>query len=285
MKEPPNRSFPEYNSGLAPASQPMPLAEYLRELWQRRDFLIRAPLEDLKAQNAHTLLGGIWLLLNPMLQVVVYFLVFGVIMRIDRGIEQYLAFLTVGVFAFSYTQRVITEGARSVVVNIGLVRTVRFPRAALPIGTAVGQTFAFAPVLVVMLVVTLAHGNWPHIRWLLIPAAFILQTAFSLGAAFMAARYNHTYRDLESLLPFAFRLLFYVSGVLYSVDRFIHNEFWRTMFLANPLYCFVTIWRWVIVGTEASGEIWLACAVWSVASLSVGFLVFRAKEATYGGTG
>jgi teichoic acid transport system permease protein len=283
-KDSTNPSSSELDSGLVPANQPMPLVDYIAELWQRRDFLVRVPLEDLKTQNAHTLLGGIWFLLNPLLQVGVYFFVFGVIIRVDQGIEQYLAFLTIGVFVFLYTQRVVTEGARSVVANIGLVRTVRFPRATLPISSTVGQVLAFGPVLAVMLIVVLAHGNWPHIRWLLVPAVFILQTSFSLGAGFIAARYNHTYRDLESLLPFVFRLLFYLSGVLYSVDRMVANDALRILFLANPLYCFVTIWRWALIGTQASGDVWIASVMWSVISLSVGFKVFRDRENSYGGT-
>lgn len=285
MKKPSSQSHSRLNPGLSPVNQPISLATYLDELWQRRDFLIRAPWEDLKAKNAHTLLGGVWLLLNPILQVGVYFLVFGTIRPIDRGIPQYLMFLTVGVFVFMYTQRAVTEGARSVISNIGLVRTIGFPRAALPVSSAVGQAFAFAPLLIVMIIVALAHGNWPHVRWLLIPAVFVLQTSFSLGAGFIAARFNHTYRDLESLLPLMFRLLFYLSGVLYSVEHYMTNDVLRMIFLANPLYCFVTIWRWVISGTHASGDVWIASVLWSVASLSVGFITFRARESSYGGTG
>ncbi|SVE17685.1 uncharacterized protein METZ01_LOCUS470539, partial [marine metagenome] len=66
--------------GLFPVGQSTPLGEYLRELWARRDYIVRVPLADLRSQNANTLLGGIWLVLNPLLQVGVYFLVFGVIM-------------------------------------------------------------------------------------------------------------------------------------------------------------------------------------------------------------
>ena len=208
--------------GLIPAGRPLPLSAYLRELWLRRDFMIRVPLEELRAQNAHTLLGGIWLILNPLLQVGVYFLVFGVIMPIDRGVDDYLMFLTIGVFVFFYSQRIISEAARSVVVNLGLIRTLRFPRATLPLSATVGQTMAFIPALTVMAAVVAAHSAWPHPRWLLIPALLALQIAFSLGAGFLAARYNHTYRDLENLLPFVFRLAFYVSGVLYR--RPLHRQ-------------------------------------------------------------
>ena len=271
--------------GLIPAGRPLPLGAYLRELWLRRDFLVRVPLEDLRAQNAHTLLGGIWLVLNPLLQVGVYFLVFGVIMPIDRGVEQYLVFLTIGVFVFFYSQRIVSEAARSVVVNLGLIRTLRFPRATLPLSATVGQAMAFVPAMVVMATVVAAHGIWPHPRWLLIPALLTLQSAFSLGAGFVAARYNHTYRDLENLLPFVFRLAFYVSGVLYSVDHYIDSAVGRAVFLANPFYCFVTVWRWVLAGTPAAGEVWVATGVWSTATLVVGFSLFRARETTYGGSG
>ena len=271
--------------GLVPAGQSLPLGVYLRELWLRRDFMIRVPLEELRAQNAHTFLGGIWLVLNPLLQVGVYFLVFGVIMPIDRGVDQYLVFLTIGVFVFFYSQRVVSEVARSVVVNLGLIRTLRFPRAVLPLSATVGQAMAFLPALAVMAVVVVAHGTWPHPRWLLIPGLLVLQTAFSLGAGFVAARYNHTYRDLENLLPFVFRLAVYVSGVLYSVDHYIDSTLGRAVFLANPFYCFVTVWRWVMAGTPAAGEVWVATGMWSTITLVVGFVLFRARETTYGGTG
>ncbi|HJP24935.1 MAG TPA: hypothetical protein QGG16_06380, partial [Acidimicrobiales bacterium] len=108
--------------GLFPIGRPTPLGVYLRDLWARRDYIVQVPLNDLRSQNAHTLLGGAWLVLNPLLQVGVYFLVFGVIMPIDRGVDSYLVFLTLGVFAFHYSQRIISDGARSMVSSMGLIR-------------------------------------------------------------------------------------------------------------------------------------------------------------------
>jgi len=211
--------------------------------------------------------------------------VFGVIMPFDRGVDQYLVFLTIGVFVFFYSQRVITEAARSVVVNLGLIRTLRFPRATLPLSATVGQTMAFVPALTVMAAVVAAHGTWPHPRWLLIPALLVLQSAFSLGAGFLAARYNYAYRDLENLLPFVFRLLFYVSGVLYSVDHYVDDAVLRTLFAFNPMYVYVTTWRWVMVGGPATAVEAAAAVIWAVVTLVVGFTVFRAGENGYGSTG
>ena len=280
--QPPDTPAPD---GLFPVGRPVPLGYYLREIWRRRDYMVQVPLNDLRSQNAHTLLGSVWLVLNPLLQVAVYFLVFGIIMPIDRGVDSYLVFLTIGVFTFFYSQRVISDGARSVVNSLGLIRTLRFPRATLPISNAVGQALSFGPVFAVMVVVVFAHGNAPTVRWLLIPPLFALQTMFSLGGSFATARFNHLYRDLENLLPFVFRLLFYVSGVLYSVDHFIDDALVRTLFLFNPLYCYVTAWRWVMVGDSASGAVMAATGIWAVVALTVGFALFRAGESDYGGVG
>ena len=270
------------SDGLFAVGQPVPLRTYLRDLWRRRDYLLRVPLEDLRVQNAHTLLGNLWLLLNPMLQVAVYLLVFGVLIDLDRGVDDYLAFLTVGVFVFHQAQRTVSAGARSVVANVGLIRALRFPRAVLPVGSTIAQLISFAPVLVVMLVVTVGHGHLPATRWLALPGLVALLTAFGLGAGLLAARANHTYRDFENLLPFLFRLLFYLSGVLYSVDRLVEDATLRALFALDPLYCLVTVWRWALLDSEAVGLVWLGAVVWPVVTLVVGFVAFRSREATYG---
>ena len=268
--------------GLFAVGRSTPLGAYLWNLWRRRDYLLRVPVEDLRVQHSHTLLGNLWLLLNPALQVTVYLLVFGFLIELDRGVEDYLAFLTVGVFVFHQAQRTVSAGARSIVANVGLIRALRFPRAALPVGSAIGQLLSFTPVLVVMLVVTVAHGYAPGLRWLTLPGLLRALTAFGLGAGLAAARANHTYRDLENLLPFLFRLLFYLSGVLYSVEHFVDDGVLRSLFALDPLYCLITAWRWALLGTDASGLVWAGTIGWPVITLVGGFVAFRSREATYG---
>lgn len=270
---------------LLKVGEPLSLSEYLKRLWSHRHFMMRVPLEDLRSQNSHTFLGSVWLILNPLLQVGVYFLVFGLIIPMDRGVDQYLVFLTIGVFVFFYSQRVISESTRSLVINIGLIRTLHFPRAVLPMSAMVGQVLAFIPVFLVMSIVVLAYGNWPHFRWFLILPVFIIQNTFSLGVGLIGARINHSYRDLENLLPFVFRLLFYISGVLYSVDSVVEDDFWQAAFLLNPMYCLVSLWRWVMVETPVGNEVWLAAGIWSLLAFLVGLTIFRSRETTYGGTG
>ncbi|MFT5202297.1 MAG: teichoic acid transport system permease protein [Candidatus Aldehydirespiratoraceae bacterium] len=272
----------EANDELFSASRVEPLGTYLRSLWDRRDYIIQVPLNELRVQQANTLLGNVWLLLNPVLQVGVYFLVFGLIVDVRRGIDDYIVFLTIGVFVFFFSQRVITNCASSIQTSIGLIRAMRFPRAVLPLGNVVFAVLAFVPTFFVMILVTVGYGNLPTWRWLAVVPIFILQISFSAGAGFFVARLNHLYADLENTLPFIFRLLFYMSGVLYAVDRFIENESLRQLFAINPMYDFLSLWRWALLDLEVMGVVWFASVLWAFVALIFGFLFFRAGEGSYG---
>jgi len=264
------------------ASRVEPLGTYLRSLWQRRDYIIQAPLNELRVEQANTVLGNVWLILNPALQVGVYFLVFGLIIDARRGVDDYIVFLTIGVFTFFFSQRVILKCAGSIQQSVGLIRAMRFPRAVLPLGTIVGGVIAFVPAFGVMLVVTLSYGNLPTLRWLTLPGIFAIQVIFTAGAGFLVARMNHLYGDLENTLPFVFRLFFYLSGVLYSVDRYVEDETFRRLFAFNPFYDYLSMWRWALLDIETSSTVWIGGTVWAVVAIVGGFSVFRAAEGNYG---
>ena len=120
----------------------------------------------------------------------------------------------------------------------------------------------------------------------------ILQSMFNLGGALIAARLADKVRDIENLLPFVFRLLFYASGVLFLADRFIPDlgdptleATFRTLFIANPLYSFLSLMRhysMTSISQEHVGLMWLSACVWSLAAFIIGLVFFRAGESTYG---
>lgn len=259
-----------------------PLPVYLRALWQRRDFAVTVPLGELRAQHMDTVLGNLWHLLNPVLLVAVYFTVFGLLLDTSRGVDNFLAFLAVGVFVYQYSQRTTIAAAKSLPANEGLIRSIQFPRALLPASTVIGQTLAFIPAMAVMLIVAAATGEQPSVRWLLLGPIFLLQVAFNLGVALMVARLADSFRDVQNVLPFVFRLLFYLSGVLYLVDAWVGDPLLRRLFNANPLYAFVTLARSPILGDPVSPELWVSASLWTGVVLPVGFAFFRAGEQRYG---
>jgi teichoic acid transport system permease protein len=267
-----------------------PLGEYVRELWNRREFALSNATGELRSQHLDTALGNVWHLLNPTLMIAVYFLVFGVILGTDRGVDNFIAFLAIGVFTYHWAVRAITGGAKAIVSNQGLIRSLQFPRALLPISIVLQETLAFLSSAVVMLAVVLITGEGLRVDWALAVPVFGLQFAFCLGGAFFTARAADRFRDTLNLLPFIFRLAFYASGVLYLVDGRFHNVFeanpWvEQAFLANPFYCLISLWRNALmtsVDIQHVDWMWTSATSWAAGLLALGLLYFRAGEKEYG---
>lgn len=257
-------------------------AAYLREAWRRREFAVVVPIQDLRAQNMDTAMGQLWHLLNPALLVGVYFFIFGVVLDTRRGVENFLGFLIVGIVLFHLTQRVIQDAAVCITRNMGLLRSIQFPRILLPVAAVNGQTFAFLPALGVALLALLATGERPTLRWLLLVAVLAAVYVFNLGAALLVARVGASVRDLQRLLPHLMRLLFYASGVIFSVEAFITSEAWRRAFAVNPVYDLITCARWCLLGTDVSSPVVVGLLAWCLLLPVVGFLAFRGAERSFG---
>jgi teichoic acid transport system permease protein len=229
----------------------------------------------------NTALGNLWLVLNPLLQMGVYFLVFGVILGTDRGVDNFLAFLAVGVFLYHYTQRSIMAGAKSILKNQGLIRSIQFPRAVLPLATVMAHALSFLPAAAVMIFIALATGESVHWTWLMLVPLFVVQTVFNIGMAFITARMTDRFPDMLNVLPFVFRLIFYVSGVLFLASRHLTAET-LVWFRLNPVYATISTGRGIILDGTLDGALWLSVVGWAIFALVVGFFVFRAGEQDYG---
>jgi teichoic acid transport system permease protein len=258
------------------------LAVYLREAWDRRAFAIVVPRQEMRSQNMDTALGQFWHVLNPALLVAVYYVIFGVVLDASRGVEPYLGFLVIGIVLFQLTQRVAQDGAAVISRNDGLIRSIQFPRVLLPISVVHAQTFAFVPALFVVVATLLVLGVVPTVRWFLFPLVLIAQYGLNLGAALLTARWGASIRDLSQLLPHLFRLLFYASGVLFSIDQFVSEGALRDLFALNPIYGIISCARWCLISTPVDSLVVFATASWCLLAPVVGLLVFRRAEHRFG---
>ena len=266
---------------LTELSSSQTIVGYLRELWSRREFAVVVPAFDVRIQNMDSALGQVWHLINPMLIVSIYYLIFGVVLDIQRG-EDYLGFLVIGVLLFQLTQRIVQDAALIVRRNEALIRTVQFPRGLLPISAVTGQTFAFLPTIGVLFCFLLITGIWPTTTWLLFLPILLAQVVISAGLAFVSARIGFTIADLAQILPHLFRILFYLSGVLFAVDDFVSNDTIRNLFAINPLYDIITVARWSLMGTNLPPAALIGFLAWVVLLPPVGLFFFRAGETRYG---
>jgi teichoic acid transport system permease protein len=271
---------------LRPLNAQLSTGRYLAEMWDRRDFAVAMPMESIRVAHQDTLLGNLWHLGNPLLTTGVYYLVFGVLLGVNRGVDNFILWLTVGVFAFGLTSRSVIGGSRAITSNFGLMRAIRFPRALLPVSVVIGRLITFGFQLCVIAALALATGEGVSRRWVLLPLVVLVHSTFNLGGAFIAARLNDAFRDIEEIIPFLFRLLTFVSGVMFPIDSRVATAdippVISTALELNPLVPLLNMYRWVFLGNPVGlGE--LAYAVGSSAALLVfGFWFFRGAEQRYG---
>jgi teichoic acid transport system permease protein len=271
---------------LRPLTTDLPAGQYLAAMWARRDFAIALPLEEVRSAHQNTLLGNVWHLANPMLSVAVYYLVFGVMLDVSRGTDNYILWLMIGVFTFGLTNRCVLGGATSISNNQGLMRAVRFPRALLPVSLVISRLLTFTIELGVLAAVALVTGEGFSARWLALPMVVAVHSALNLGGAFIAARLNDSFRDIQQIIPFVFRLLTYVSGVMFPLDQYLTEDkagsTITTIVKLNPLVGVIDLYRWVFLGTSVRfDELWKLLAT-SALLLVFGFWYFRSAESKYG---
>lgn len=254
-------------------------------MWGRRAFAVAMPMEEVRSSHQNTLLGNVWHLVNPLLSVGVYFLVFGLFLNARGGIENYVLWLMVGVFTFGLTSRSVLAGATSITDSLGLMRSMRFPRALLPLSIVIGRLLTFGFELLVLGLVAIATGEGVSARWLVLPLVIVLHTTFNLGGAFVAARLNDSYRDIQQLIPFVFRLLMYVSGVMFPIRYYLGDDVnpWIERFVAwNPMVALLDLYRAAFLGSPVDWDSTLRLVLVSLGLLFFGFRYFRAHELDYG---
>jgi teichoic acid transport system permease protein len=275
----------ESTAHLRPIAPPTTSLQYLRAIWERRHFMVALPVEELRSSHQNTVLGNVWHLGNPLLSTAVYFIIFGTGLRAGRGIENFLLWLTIGVFTYGLTQRTVLAGATSISSNQGLMRSIRFPRALLPISVVIAEAVSFGFSLVVLLPVVLITGEGMSTRWLLLPVVFLIHTAFNQGGAFAAARLNDAFADIQQIIPFVLRLAAYFSGVMIPIQSFFdpqEHPVIATALAWNPVLIILDMYRWVLMGTPVTGAAVVRATTISLLVLVIGFRFFRAAEWRYG---
>ncbi|WP_151770503.1 ABC transporter permease [Streptomyces abyssomicinicus] len=272
-------------SGARPA-----IPAYVRQLWNRRHFIVAFSRAKLSAQYSQAKLGQLWQVVTPLLNALVYYLIFGLILNAGRGLPKdvYIPFLVTGVFVFTFTQTSVMSGVRAISGNLGLVRALHFPRASLPISFALQQLQQLLVSMIVLFVVVMVFGSRPSLSWLLIVPALLLQFGFNTGLALIMARAGAHTPDLAQLMPFVTRTWMYASGVMFSIPAMLEG---RPRWIAdvlqwNPAAVYMDLIRFALIDGYGSENlpphVWAVALGWAVVILAGGFVYFWKAEERYG---
>lgn len=276
--------------GLSVSGARPSLMEYVRQLWGRRHFILAFSQAKLTAQYSQAKLGQLWQVATPLLNALVYFAIFGLILNAGRGMPKdvYIPFLVTGVFVFTFTQSSAMAGVRAISGNLGLVRALHFPRASLPISFALQQLQQLLASMIVMFAVVIGFGSYPSLSWLLVLPALVLQFLFNVGLALVVARMGAKTPDLAQLMPFIMRTWMYASGVMFSIPIMLEDKpAWLADVLQwNPTALYMDLIRFALIDGYGSENlpphVWAVALGWAVVLAVGGFVYFWKAEERYG---
>lgn len=266
------------------------LFEYIRQLWGRRHFIMAFSRAKLTAQYSQAKLGQLWQVATPLLNALVYYLIFGLILGTRKGMTQevFIPFLVTGVFVFTFTQSSVMAGVRAISGNLGLVRALHFPRASLPISFSLQQLQQLLFSMIVLAVVAVAFGSYPGPSWLLIIPALMMQFLFNTGLAMIMARLGSKTPDLAQLMPFVMRTWMYASGVMFSIPVMLKDkpDWIANVLQYNPAAIYMDLIRFALIDGYGSenlpSHVWVVALGWAVLVGVVGFVYFWKAEERYG---
>jgi len=259
------------------------LGDYLRQTWERREFIYELAKARVQKQNQQNRLGMIWVVLKPTMNAIMYGVIFGVLQG-DKKAADFPVFVVIGVFLFEFFTSSMNGGAKSITGNSALVQSLSFPRLSLPVAQITQNLLTLMPMVGVMFIYSMILGTTPKWSWFGIIPLIAIFSVFNMGVALICARITVHVRDFTQILPLISRMLFYTSGVLFSVDRILSHWPWLvTVFEFHPLYQTLQLARAMIMdNAEYDPMAWLVVTVWSVAILVVGLIYFWKAEERYG---
>lgn len=258
----------------------------LRDLWTYRDLVRLFVRRDIVAQYKQTILGPIWLVLQPLLVTAVFTIFFGNVAGLSTAGLPKLLFYLSGQVVWGYFAAVLTATSDTFVSNAYLFGKVYFPRLVVPVSVLLSQLFQLG-LRVLIFLGFCAHfyfrGAAIHLSsaLLALPLALLVMMALGLGLGILFSSMTAKYRDLRYLLAFGVQLLMFTTTTVYPLSAMTSARY-RLLVLANPMTAVIECFRQAFMGAgDFHPGYLLYSAIFAVAALGVGILSFSRIERNF----
>lgn len=271
---------------LKPVIGKPPFLRYWVDVWHRRAFIWADSRAKALQTTRGTILGKIWLVLSPFLNAFIFYVIFGLLLKTDRGIPNFLGYLVIGVLFFPIFQNALSGGSGALTSSANLVRAFSFPYATVVVAWSVRAFLDFLPVFgaALLFIVLIPPHVAPTVLWPLVIPMLFLGFIFGNGLALLTSSLTTGMKDLKFIWPLLGRFWFYVSGVFFSLSRFENVFVVSFIMQANPAYMFLTMCRDVLIYETAPSLFeWVYMGVWAVGMWVIGAVVFWWREDEYAG--
>ena len=251
----------------------------LKSLWQYRELLYFLTWRDVKVRYKQTVLGAAWAIIQPLLTMLLFTLVFNRLAGLDTGSVPYPLFAYTGLLIWTFFSNAVTNSTSSLINNTNLITKVYFPRAFIP-AAAVGAglvDFAIAGLILVGLIVY--YGVAPTWNLALLPLFLLLAVMLALAVGMLISALTVKYRDLRHALPFLIQFWMFASPVIYPSS--VVPEAWRPLMALNPLAGIIEGFRAALLGGNFDRTATTLAVLMTFALLAFSFYHFRRIEETF----
>ncbi|MEW5984370.1 MAG: ABC transporter permease [Acidobacteriota bacterium] len=252
----------------------------LRELWKYRELVWFLVWRDVKVRYRQTFLGVAWAVVQPVVTMVVFTVIFGRVANLPSDGIPYPVFTYAALLPWTLFSSALTSSSNSIVGSAGLVSKVYFPRLVVPIASVAATLVDFCISFIVFLVLMGWYDLTPGLACLLLPLLVVVTLGTALAVGLWASALNVRYRDVQHLMPFVAQFLMFASPVAYSASL-ITSPGWRTIYGMNPMAGIIQTFRWALIGAAPPSVSMLPGILVAGALLVGGLFFFRRTEASF----
>ena len=250
-----------------------------KELKQYRDLFYFMVWREIKVLYAQTILGFSWAILQPLIQIIIFTIVFGKVAKVSSEGIPYFLFSSVAIIPWTYMSQAMTQSSQSLVQGQHMLSKVYFPRLIYPLTPVLARLIDFAISVLILLIVLLYYRVMPTWNFIYLPLFIMLMVAVPAGIGMWLSALAIRFRDVKFAMPFVVRMLIYTAPIVYSAAAI--PETYRILYSLNPIVGVIEGFRACLLGTPMPWLfIWPGCAT-TILLLLGGAFYFRTMERVF----
>jgi lipopolysaccharide transport system permease protein len=249
----------------------------LSELWAYRGLFFFLVWRDVKVRYAQTVLGAAWAVLQPVLSMVVFTVIFGRLIRVPSEGIPYPVFSLAGLVPWTYFSSALGGASNSLISSASLITKVYFPRLVIPSGPVLAALVDFGIALMVLLLVMLGFGRLPPVTSFLLIFPVLMMMMTALGTGCWLSALNVQYRDIKHVTGFLVQIWMYASPIVYPLT--VVPQGYRGLYAINPMASAIGGFRAALLGTPGPSALEYTISLVAATALLVsGVFYFRRTE-------
>jgi lipopolysaccharide transport system permease protein len=249
-------------------------------MWHYRELLYFLVWRGIKTRYTQTVLGVGWAIIQPLMMMAIFTIVFSMFAKIPSDGLPYPIFAYAALLPWTYFSEAIRRGSVSVINDANLVQKIYFPRLMLPLSGVLTPLVDVLPALGILLGIMVWFGLTPSWSVFALPAFLTLALLTALSVSLWLSALNVQYRDVQNTVPFLVQLWLYASPVVYPVS--LVPEGWRILYSLNPMVGVIEGFRWALLGKESPDyAVMVVSASMVLLLLTGGLIYFTRMERTF----